>query len=517
MGKSGRDSVTRELDLLDIQGNVIRAYGRYNFPVARYVLLRVDDGDRGRRFVGMVTKRVTTSVDWGDQSGQVPKPRVAVNIAFTYPGLEALELPRASLMGFPAEFAMGMRKRKDILGDDGASAPEHWDPVWRGEPAHILITLNAQSPKDLADGYAWLEGQVTECEGGVTIMHGHRGTRNGVGVEDLPWQDAKVVVDDQGNPTPKEHFGYTDGISDPVFEGMPGKTSQSVIGRGKQTNRTDGGWEALATGEFLLGHIDEAHEYPEAPMPISLSKNGSFMVYRKLHENVGSFNALLDKESKTYPGGRELLAAKFVGRWRDNGAPLTDAPDANSKAAWDVRFAGASASEKDAMLSGYTFDNDPAGAKCPFSAHVRRINPRASLETNAGAFDTPGALANRRRILRRGLPYGDVKDPTSDDGDHGIVIMMVNANIERQFEFVQQQWVNYGNDFRAGNDKEIILGNHNREHPTKAVLPVDPDSDQCPYFVRNIPRLVETRGGDYFFIPSMTALRMIAVGMVDPT
>lgn len=505
--------MTKQLDLFDIQGNVIRAYGRYNFPVARYVLLHVNDGEKGRRFVGMVTKRVTTSVDWSDKPGQVAKPRVAVNIAFTYSGLEALGLPRASLMGFPAEFAMGMKKRKDILGDDGPSSPDYWDPVWRGEPAHILVTLNAQTPKDLEEGFAWLNGQVIECEDGVTIMTGHRGERDGKLVDDLPYQEAKVVVEN-GKPTPKEHFGYTDGISDPVFEGMPGKTSQSVIGRGKQTPN---GWEPLATGEFLLGHLDEAKEYPQAPMPFSLSKNGSFMVYRKLHENVGSFNALLDRESKTYPGGRELLAAKFVGRWRDNGAPLTDAPDAPSKAEWDARFAKASPAEQDRMLSGYTFDNDPHGAKCPFSAHVRRINPRASLETNKGAFDTPGALSNRRRILRRGLPYGDVKDPTRDDGNHGIIIMMVNANIERQFEFVQQQWINYGNDFRAGNDKEIILGNHNKAHPSKAVLPVDPDSDQCPYFVRNIPRLVEVRGGDYFFIPSMTALRMIAAGMVDPT
>jgi Dyp-type peroxidase family len=502
-----------QLDLFDIQGNVIRAYGRYNFPVARYVLLRVADGAGGRRFVGAVAKRVTTSVNWGDQPGQVPKPRVAVNIAFTYSGLEALGLPRASLMDFPAEFAMGMKKRKDILGDDGPSAPEHWDPVWRGDPAHILVTLNAQTPQDLEDGWTWLGGQVVEAEGSVTIMSGHRGLRDGKVVDDLPYQSAKVVMED-GKPTPKEHFGYTDGISDPVFVGMPGKTSQSVVGRGKQTPN---GWEPLATGEFLLGHLDEAHEYPRAPQPFSLSKNGSFMVYRKLHENVGSFNALLDREAESYPGGRELLAAKFVGRWRDNGAPLTEAPDAASKAAWDARFEKATPAEQDRMLSGYTFDSDPHGAKCPFSAHVRRINPRASLETNKGAFDTPGALSNRRRILRRGLPYGDVTDPSRDDGEHGIVIMMVNASIERQFEFVQQQWINYGNDFRAGNDKEIILGNHSREYPSKAVLPVDPDGDGCPYFVQNIPRLVETRGGDYFFIPSMTALRMIAAGMVDPT
>jgi hypothetical protein len=142
-----------------------------------------------------------------------------------------------------------------------------------------------------------------------------------------------------------------------------------------------------------------------------------------------------------------------------------------------------------------------------------------ALKVSKGAFDTPGALSNRRRLLRRGLPYGQVNDRTKDDGNHGIIIMMVNADINRQFEFVQQQWINYGNDFRAGSDKEIILGNHsaNEKFPSKAVLQVDPDSDEAPYILPKIPRFVETRGGDYFFIPSMTALRMIARGVIDPT
>ncbi len=502
--------MTKVLDLLDIQGNVIRAYGRFSFPVARYIFLRIHNGDSGRDFVGAVTKKVTTSVNWGVGPNPIDKPKTAINIAFTYAGLEALELPQASLMGFPPEFVMGMKKRKDILGDNGPSAPEYWDRIWHGEPVHVLITLNGQLPEYIETTTKWLLDLVAESAGGVTLLKGHRGDD---GAEDLPWQDSKIVFEN-GKPTSKEHFGYTDGIGDPVFEGLPGP-KERVLGRGKQVK--NGGWEPLATGEFILGHMDEAKEYPAAPKPMLLSRNGTFMVYRKLHENVGTFNAFLEKEGQTYPGGKCLLAAKFVGRWMDNGAPLSSAPDAASKKAWDERFAKASPKEQDRMLSDFTYDDDMEGAKCPFSSHLRRINPRASLETDKGAFDTPGALSNRRRILRRGLPYGDVKDKTRDDGNHGIIIMMLNADIKRQFEFVQQQWVNYGNDFRAGNDKEIILGNHDHEYPSRAVIPVDPDSDQAPYFVRNIPRFVETRGGDYFFVPSMTALRMIAEGVVDPT
>lgn len=509
--------MSKQLDLLDIQGNVVRAYGRYNFPFARYVFLNIRDAKRGRTFVGAVTEEVTTGVRWDDGPNPIKKPLSTVNIGFAYQGLKELEVPRASLIGFPMEFVMGMKKRKDILGDDGPSAPQHWDPIWRDnretdrhKDVHIWISINGQSHLDVQRRYEWLQQLVHQSAGGVAILGGHRGDN---GADHLPFQDVHAVFEN-GRPTSKEHFGYTDGIGDPVFEGLPGKPER-VVGRGKQMR--DGKWSPLATGEFILGHRDEADEYPIAPSPQLLSRNGTFMVYRKLHENVGSFNALLDRAGASFPGGRELLAAKFVGRWRDNGAPLVSAPDAKSKAEWDEKFAQANQAERDRMLSGFTYDDDMQGAKCPFSSHMRRINPRASLESTPGAFNTPGALANRRRVIRRGLPYGEVKDPTRDDGNHGIVIMMLNASIQRQFEFVQQQWINYGNDFNASNDKEIILGNHCPMQQSKAVIEADPDSDAPPFFLTNIPRLVETRGGDYFFIPSMTALRMIAQGIVDPT
>jgi Dyp-type peroxidase family len=520
--------VTKKLDLLDIQGNVIRAYGRFGYPIARYVFLNIRDGGAGRNFVGEVTKKVTTSVDWGDGPGQIKAPDCAVNIAFTYQGLKDLELPRASLIGFSPEFAAGMKERRDILGDDGPSAPQHWDPIWRDnrvertKDVHILITLNGQTPELLEQGHTWLRNVVAKYEGGIVILGGNRAEDDTL----LDYQEAKAVMEN-GYPSAKEHFGYTDGISDPVFEGMP-KDAQNVEGRGKQMDGQK--WEPLATGEFLLGHIDEAMEYPPAPDPILLSRNGTYMVYRKLHENVATFDAYLDEHGKKYPGGKELLAAKFVGRWRDNGAPLTAAPDQAAKDVFDAKFNAADNAGKDKMLSGFTYDEDMSGAKCPFSAHIRRINPRASLQMTAGdvpgslkvstdAFDTPGGLSNRRRILRRGLPYGQVKDRTRDDGDHGIIIMMINADINRQFEFVQQQWINYGNDFRASNEKDVILGNHstNPKFPSKAVIQVDPTSDEVPYFLSKIPRLVETRGGDYFFVPSMTALKMIARGVIDPT
>lgn len=506
--------MTKDLDLTDIQGNIIKAYGAYNYQKARYLFLRINDGNKGRKFVAAITTKVTTAISW-DKSGAGPaveKPMATTNIAFTYVGLKALELPTASLRGFPEDFMMGMAKRKDILGDDGPSDPEKWDPIWK-ERVHIWMSINAQNTEALIERYNWVVQQVEASGGGVTLLTGHRGD---AGEDDLPYQEASVLYDEAGNPTPKEHFGYTDGIGDPVFEGQT-NLSARVLGRGKLMR--DGSWAPLATGEFLLGHVDEAMEYPKtSPSPMLLARNGTYMVYRKLHENVGTFNRFLDEQSKSFPGSKEMLAAKFAGRWRDNGAPIVKAPDDASKAEWDKAFKAADFAGQKRMLTDFTYNDDIHGAKCPYSAHLRRINPRGSLEYGVtGAYETPGALVNRRRILRRGLPYGSVKDASRDDGNHGIIFMALNADIQRQFEFVQQQWINYANDFKEGNDKEVLLGNHDASHPGKVVLQVEPGSGKPPHFINNIPRLVETRGGDYFFIPSITALKLIAAGMVDPT
>ncbi len=109
---------------------------------------------------------------------------------------------------------------------------------------------------------------------------------------------------------------------------------------------------------------------------------------------------------------------------------------------------------------GFDYTSDIEGSGCPVSAHSRRVNPRSALEFGVKhAFSSPSALSNRRRLLRRGLPYGDSQSERTDAGEHGIVFMALCASIRRQFEFVQQQWINYGNDFRMGNDKDPLLGN----------------------------------------------------------
>jgi Dyp-type peroxidase family len=533
-------STTTLLDLHDVQGNIIKAYGRYGFPLGRYILFRINQAEHGRAFISALGPSITTSAAWrqgGSLTDGTAIPEVTTNIAFTYHGLRELGVPRASLQSFPDEFAMGMRARRDILGDDGSSAPEHWDPVWtEDEPPHVLIWINGRDAACLERRYREILALVAGTGGGVQLLTGHRGAG---GREDLPYQEASAIYLD-GEPTSKEHFGYTDGINNPFFKGS-GEHEANVIGGGKVTHlpaETPAGWEPLETGEFLLGYKDEALECPEAPIPKLLSHNGTFLVYRKLHENVGSFDDYLAHVGRECPGGPEELAAKFAGRWR-NGAPLAKFPTEKAANEFAAQWAKAKAdintaktrpereaakqrfAELNVQFVAFDYNHDLEGARCPVGAHVRRTNPRSALEFGQSfAFRTPGAISNRRRIIRRGLPYGDSTKRT-DDGDHGIIFMAINASIRRQFEFIQQQWVNYANDFKLGNDKDPLIGNHGLTESGVAdgrmVVQSDPNDPRPPFFCNKLPRFVETRGGGYFFIPSLTALRMIGEGNIDPT
>jgi len=532
------------LDLHDIQGNIIKAYNREEYVTARYVLYEVKDGAAGRAFLGKLLPYVTTAAPWSRESetrDANPKPDVTLNIGFTFEGLEAMELPSASLLTFPEEFVSGMLARREILGDDGKSAPEHWDPVWR-KAIHMLVFLNGPGrPHEavLAEHYDKLAALAAEFEPSVVCLDGHRGADG----TSLAYQGASALYDKNGGITSKEHFGYSDGISNPFFKGT-GANPNNVVGGGKVTRESSDtveGWEPLETGEFLLGYKDEAYEYPEAPKPPLLGRNGTYMVFRKLHENVGSFEDYLEEAGREFDGGKEALAAKFVGRWR-NGAPLATFPTAEAADGvakrWNdayIRLEKAKAGSDEAELRAaseqyaavrrelvaFDYDKDLAGGRCPVGAHVRRVNPRGSLEFGrTGAFATRGALTNRRRILRRGLPYGATPEPKSDGGEHGNIVMMMGASIRRQFEFVQQQWINYGNDFKLGNDKDPLLGNHSDGPDSidgRMTIESEPGSHKAPFLCSGIPRFVETRGGGYFFIPSMTALRMISDAIVDPT
>ncbi len=544
----------RPLDLADIQGNIVRPYGRFGFPVTRHMFFNIGDPAAGRAFVEEIRHAVTTAERWGGVDGKdnAPgRPLVAINVGFSYAGLAALQLPTRTLSGMPEEFIDGMAKRWSILGDIGPSSPKVWDDVWRRATAlphnrtdevHIWASFNSQIGPDgkpidaLTERTAWIKDAAARAKG-VTLLTGHKG-----GSSD--YQDSSAIMtqlaDGRWVPTAKENFGFTDGISDPAFAGQyePAAEAEAVIGGGKLAPGRHG-WAPIATGEFILGHASEAQELQPTTAPYAFTRNGTFMVYRKLHQNVGTFGAYADAQAEllrkmspslSAEAAKETIMAKMVGRW-SSGIPLAVAPtwDARQKieAEWaDIpalyEKAQATPAEKarlvayEKMLTDFRYQDDAEGVKCPVSAHVRRTNPRDAL---APTFGTPGAvpdsaLTNRRRIMRRGLPYGDpaAKD---DATEHGVIFIAICSSLFRQFEFVQQQWVQYGASFNVGNDTDPLVGM--RRPGAKFVIPADPAKGEAPFICANLPQFVETRGGEYFFVPSLTALREIAQGSVDPT
>jgi Dyp-type peroxidase family len=547
----------RGLDLADIQGNIIRPYGRFGFPFIRHIFFNIGNAKAGRYFIGEVRKAVTTSERWAEvdteQTGQLPpRPRVAVNIGLSFYGLLALELPTRTLGLLPHEFIDGMAKRCSILGDIGPSAPGKWDPIWvaaqsedsKKTQIHLWISLTAQAKDDgtpvddLEIQTSWLR-TIAKNSNGVTLLSGHKGPNP-------DYQDSAALMAEVASgkkvPTAKEHFGYTDGIGDPVFAGQyePDREKSDVIGSGKIPVNSDK-WVPLATGEFILGHFNEAQELPPNAPPWSFMRSGTFMAYRKLHQNIGSFKAYTTQQASLYrqvagaesdEAAKETVLAKMVGRW-SNGLPLMTVPTFQEFRQRSAEFAHIptiqlkKSSERteqeqkqladyEKFLVDFRYGDDAAGARCPVSAHIRRANPRDALDperaVKGAVLDT--SLSNRRRILRRGLPYG-IKS-NDDNNEHGVAFMAMCASLFNQFEFIQQQWMHYGSTFGAGNDTDSIVGTRPGKNP-KFVIPSDPNGPTPPFICASMPLFVETRGGEYFFIPSLTALRQIAEGSVDPT
>ena len=199
--------------------------------------------------------------------------------------------------------------------------------------------------------------------------------------------------------------------------------------------------------------------------------------------DVAAFRRFVADQGRRFPGGPDLLAAKLVGRWPD-GTPLVRSPERPD----------AALAADPGRINDFTFSEDPDGRRCPLGAHIRRAHPRDS----PGFFD--GLLTNRHRIIRRGRPYGPPLAPGAleDDGaERGLVFVCFNADIWRQFETIQALWIDDGDPFGLGPDKDFLIGEP--DGAGKMTIQGDP-----PHFLRPQPRFVTTRGGEYLYRPSMS-------------
>ncbi|MFI5231081.1 MAG: Dyp-type peroxidase [Gemmatimonadales bacterium] len=448
-----RQAEPAHVDLADIQGNVLRGYSH---PTAAYIFLRIDDVPKAKALLDRMLPRITSGVPWADKP-----PETAIQIALTCAGLERVGVPPRILATFPEEFRQGMAARAALLGDQGASSPAGWETGLGTGEAHVLVSVWAADSQRLNAVRDELR-QVGAAAGATTVINETR-------AEALP----------QG----RDHFGFFDGISQPAVEGtgMKGRPGDG------QPNGA-GGWRDVGAGEFLLGYDDEDGGLPDAPAA-PFDRNGTFMVYRKLQMHVATFRSMIAEVGGRYPGGPDLLAAKIVGRWRD-GTPLAVSPDKPDPAI----------SGDPGRINDFSYADDPQGLRCPVGSHVRRCHPRDAQ----GFFD--GRLTNRHRIIRRGRSYGPplAEGALEDDGvERGLAFICFNSSIWRQFETIQKLWVNDGDPFGLGSDKDFLIGCP-VGHGGKMTIPGKP-----PFFVSPQPRFVTLRGGEYLFQPSISALRWL--------
>jgi Dyp-type peroxidase family len=253
-------------------------------------------------------------------------------------------------------------------------------------------------------------------------------------------------------------------------------------------------------GEFVLGYENEHGRLTDEPLLEAageIGRNGTYLVFRQLRQDVTGFWQFLDSVTPDAEA-RDRLAAKMVGRW-PGGASLTLSPDRDDPAL---------AEEND---FGY-HEGDAEGARCPIGSHVRRTNPRDSLDPRPGT-DRSWAINKRHRILRRGREYGQLLTPAEalratpqeEERERGLHFICLNANIARQFEFVQHTWANNPKFAGLYDDADPLMG---PSKPFGGTFTVEATGLRSRW--TEVPRFISVKGGAYFFLPGLRALQTLA-------
>ena len=436
-----------DLELDDIQSGAL--YERPSPYVGTYLLLRIDDRAAGRELV----RRLHRVVDSGRPSS-APANNAWITAAFTYQGLKALGVPQDSLDSFAPEFRQGMAARADELGDVGESSPANWEKPLGTAEVHVALAALSADP-------ARLRALVDKAQ---------RAHEELAGVAVIWQQDCYQL------PSGRTSFGFKDGIGQPAVEGsgVP------------PTNPKE---KPLKAGEIILGYPDETGELPPMPTPEVLGRNGTYLVFRKLHTRVAAYRQYL-RERAASREEEALLGAKMVGRWQ-SGAPLALSPERDDPELGADRYRN----------NDFLYTDDLRGFKCPAGAHARRANPRDAL-------DRDGSVNVRlHRMIRRGTSYGPMlpEGVLEDDGvDRGIIFVFAGAHLKRQFEFVKTQWLNDGIFIGAPAEKDPLVGPNNDSGTF--TIPSRPIRRR----LQQIPPFVVTRGGEYCFVPGLRAMRWLA-------
>ncbi|MEA2785611.1 MAG: hypothetical protein QOF71_1715 [Candidatus Eremiobacteraeota bacterium] len=452
---------TETLERDDIQGIVFSGY--VHLPKTAYVLLSIDAArrDDARAWLGALADRVTT--------GRGISQHDSLNVALTFSAFRNLGLDEATLASFPIAFRDGMasKRRAYILSDNDVDASAAW---WWGGQAHpvdVLVMVFGKTEDQIDAAVATLLADAAAH--GVT--------------ETVPALRAQLY------DTRNEHFGFSDGVAQPVLASLR-KTKDAV---------DDG--NVVSDGEFVLGYRNEYgfdSDTPDLGDDKTLGKNGTYLVFRHSTQDVAGFWKFVGDSAGHDAGKREALAARMVGRWK-SGTPLVLSPGESDP----IPHPDPNAMPTDA----FGYGDDPQGLRCPFGAHIRRSNPRDGLLTSTSPAESVQRV-KRHRLLRRGRSFGPrIADPLVDDArseQRGLHFICLCSDIERQFEFVQQTWINNPVFGQLVGEVDPLVG---AQTAGDAVFTVQ--AEPVRRRVRNMQCFVTLRGGAYFFLPSMKALRWL--------
>jgi Dyp-type peroxidase family len=466
--------------LLDnLQANIIASHGRDH---ARHLFIRfTGTADAVRTWIRTkVAPRVTSAKQQREQAAA--KKANPAHDGGLVTGFYLSAAGYSFLGRDPKKFAdkgfrKGMKDRSDYDGPlilkfkNWDPAPAAWEQGFRGE-IHALVTL--------ADDK--VDGNITRLLNTVELV---KAELAGIGTV-THVQDGRAlrrpIPGQPGRFEPIEHFGYFDGISQPLFS----KADLAKYDADQGHPRAAGEWDPGASLDLVLA----ADPFATAP-----DAYGSFLVYRKLEQDYAQFETRVKALAQAIPANADLAGAYIVGRFKD-GTPVSER---------DTPSPGAD------VGNAFMHSKDEEGFRCPRAAHIRKANPRGT---------TPATSLKEergRRIVRRGIPYGkphpDIGcDPAEyeshNDGPRGLVFMCFQASIHAHFEFIQRVWID-NREFPKG----VLSPNNTGDDPLIGQDPGepqkwprkwnDPASDRRPF---NVEAAVTLKGGEYFFAPSRSFL-----------
>ena len=453
------------LSVDQIQGNILAGFNKDNQTL---IFLRVTNASQFKHWLRALLPLIATSdevLQFNRLFKQIRRRRSLetrtvlatwLNIAFSFKGLNHLTDDASSIED--RAFKAGLAARSKGLSDpqSGEGFQKNWLIGGEGNEADVVLIVASDSAEEMGFAVANLEGWVY---GGAHVKG------------DVIPSGATIIFKQRGATLPDplrghEHFGFLDGVSQPGIRGSASTTGELIVP--KQNPADDGqgkpGQDRLWPGEFVFGYPAQDPKNADKSGAVrhggpKWMKDGSFLVFRRLRQNVGAFHEFLDREGTRLNLGAGLFGAKCVGRWA-SGTPIERAPNTDNllmsrddcaNNAFD--FEEATVPKAPPPNSGMCKDNfpdhlaeaDANGAVCPFAGHVRKAYPRDDVSGSPQEQRFPNeADTETHRLLRRGIPFGDPFDPTivPDDGNRGLLFLAYQTSIENQFEFVIKNWVN---------------------------------------------------------------------------